>query len=705
MAKFALLIGVSEYESGLETLPGSVLDVDALWEVLVHPEMGGFVKTDVIILKNPQNQEMADRIDDLFANRSRDDLLLLYFSGHGVRDERGQLYLANSNTRKYHNGKLKDTTAVSANLLQNKFNDSKSQHQVIILDCCFSGAIVQGMMMKDDGVVDVNAYLGGKGRAILTSSTATQYSLGPNKTEETGLSVYTHYLIEGIKTGAADTDNDGYIGVDELHDYAARCVKEKTSGMTPKFYPVEEGYKIRLAKSPLAKSRKDDPVLQYREEVYRKVEQGLGKLSIPATKMLINKGNEWGLSAEIAKKIFIEILQFYRDYERKLWEYEQTFTEAVEEGEIQYEEGKIQYLSPIIEADWHEYRQYLKLKDLDIAKIEARILLPLQSGYQTLQQPKVESVSAQNSDQVPQNDPQLVITLSGKICIKSSSDSIFGPENDPIIYQTAINQSNPKEKIIVVSDRGKAYPIFIKQIPSAEIHRISLLDLLPETVKRDADKVIGKFFFPESTADYDLLLITKNGRLKRLLLSELINLTSRGLSLIKFKDQDEDSVQHLSLIHSSDNLVLVTTSGRLLRFPLTKESIFPTGRNSQGNPAIRLRFGESLVNCLPVKPTDNLLLLTQLGYGKSFPVESLRLGVLGDIGTTAIQFSNKTDQLVAMLPFLSQQRLLLLTNHNRQLSLSSEEFKVWSKDGVGDRLIELETDELIDLAVLNMSSN
>ena len=93
-----------------------------------------------------------------------------------------------------------------------------------------------------------------------------------------------------------------------------------------------------------------------------------------------------------------------------------------------------------------------------------------------------------------------------------------------------------------------------------------------------------------------------------------------------------------------------------------------------------MRFGESLVNCLPVKPTDNLLLLTQLGYGKSFPVESLRLGVLGDIGTTAIQFSNKTDQLVAMLPFLSQQRLLLLTNHNRQLSLSSEEFKVWSKD-------------------------
>jgi hypothetical protein len=521
MAKVALLIGVSEYQPGLNSLPGSVLDVDALREVLVHPEMGGFAETDVFTLKDPQRQEMEDQIYRLFANRSRDDLLLFYFSGHGVRDDRGQLYLANCNTRK-DNGQLVDSTAVAATYLQTKINSSKSQRQVIILDCCFSGAIAQGMTIKDDGVVDVNAYLGGKGRAILTSSTATEYSFGSDSSEETGLSVYTRYLIEGIKTGAADTDDDGYIGVDELHEYAARCVKEAAPTMTPKFYPMEEGYKIILAKSP-----KDDPILKYRKEVHRKVEQGKGKLSSFTERMLINKQNEWGISAEVAKQIRDEVLQPYREYERKLAEYEQALRESVTAGEIQYP------LSPGIEADLQEYRQHLKLKDSDIAKIEASILLPLQSGYQTLQQPNVESVSAQNSDQVPQNDPQLVITLSGKICIKSSSYSIFGTENDPIIYQTAINQSNPQEKIIVVSDRGKAYPIFINEIPSAEIHRVSLLDLLSKTAQRDAVKILGQFFIPESTADYDLLLITKNGQLKRLLLSELIKLTGRGLSLIR----------------------------------------------------------------------------------------------------------------------------------------------------------------------------
>jgi formylglycine-generating enzyme required for sulfatase activity len=379
MAKVALLIGVSEYQPGLNPLPGSVLDVDALREVLVHSEMGGFAETNVIVLKNPQRQEMEDRIYHLFANRSKDDLLLFYFSGHGVRDDRGQLYLANCNTRK-DSGQLVDSTAVAATYLQNKINSSKSQRQVIILDCCFSGAIAQGMTIKDDGVVDVNAYLGGKGRAILTSSTATEYSFGSDTTEETGLSVYTRYLIEGIKTGAADTDNDGYIGVDELHEYAARCVKEAAPAMTPKFYPMEEGYKIILAKSP-----KDDPVLKYRKEVHRKVEQGKGKLSSFAERFLVNKQNEWGISAEIAKQIRDEVLQPYREYERKLAEYELALRDSVTAGEIQYP------LSPSIEEDLQEYRQHLKLKETDIIAIENKILLPLKIQYEKSLEPEEDS--------------------------------------------------------------------------------------------------------------------------------------------------------------------------------------------------------------------------------------------------------------------------------------------------------------------------
>ncbi len=297
--------------------------------------------------------------------------------------------------------------------------------------------------------------------------------------------------------------------------------------------------------------------------------------------------------------------------------------------------------------------------------------------------------------QVPLDDAQLTVTVSGEVCWETPTHQAPTPNDDPVIYREPIQQ---REQLVVVSDRGKAYPVNVKEIPSVEITRIPLLELLPKSAQRDADKIAGQFFLPEALGYQDLLLMTQSGRLKRLTLNEFDELGNRGLSLIKFKD--EDKLQFIQFIQSTEDLVLATSSGRLLRFSLKEENIPPMGRNAQGNPAVRLRVGESLVGCVSVQPSETVLLLTQFGFGKAFAVESLRVGRLGDIGTTAIQFSQKTDQLVAMLPAINSPDLLLLTNHNRQLLLSSQEFTPWTKDGVGDRVIELEDGEMIERVLL-----
>ncbi|MBW4466539.1 MAG: caspase family protein [Pegethrix bostrychoides GSE-TBD4-15B] len=80
MVKRALLVGVSDYEPGLEALPAAVHDVIAMQQVLTHPEIGGFELDDVVLLQNPERQQMEDAIYHLFANCQRSDLLLLYFS-------------------------------------------------------------------------------------------------------------------------------------------------------------------------------------------------------------------------------------------------------------------------------------------------------------------------------------------------------------------------------------------------------------------------------------------------------------------------------------------------------------------------------------------------------------------------------------------------------------------------------------------------
>ncbi len=241
MKRLALLVGTSEYPEceKLAPLHGSLLDVDAMQRVLVAN--GEFATEDVVVLKNASRQAIEDAIYNLFnaSDRKKDDLVLFYFSGHGIVDEANKLFLGTPSTRKEGNKIVKPTT-VAAAYLQDAMNESKSQHQVLIFNCCFSGAFAQGMTVMDDGSVNLKNQLGGKGRAILTSSSSTQFSFQPDGE----MSIYTRYLVEGIETGAADRDGDSKISIDELHEYAALKVSQESPNMTPAFYPVEQGGKI-----------------------------------------------------------------------------------------------------------------------------------------------------------------------------------------------------------------------------------------------------------------------------------------------------------------------------------------------------------------------------------------------------------------------------------------------------------------------------
>jgi formylglycine-generating enzyme required for sulfatase activity len=354
MAKVALLIGVSDYEPGLEPLPSAIRDIEAMQQVLANPEMGDFAIADITVLPNPDRQTMETAIYRLFANRQKDDLVLLYFSGHGVLDDSHEFYFSSRSTQK-EQGRLVPTTAVVARSVQSWMEQSRSQRQVIILDSCFSGAFARGVTAKDSGSVNLEQFLGGKGRAILTASTSTQYALTQ---EGLDLSVYTHYLVEGIRTGGADLDNDGFIAVEELHTYASSKVREAAPAMTPEFYPVKEGFKIILAKSP-----KDDPQLKYRKEVERRANQG--KFTVPARRLLNSLRYQLNLSLKVATAIESEVLQPYREHQRKLQEYEQTLIETLEAENP---------LSQRTLNDLKDYQQHLALLDEDVAPIAAKLL-------------------------------------------------------------------------------------------------------------------------------------------------------------------------------------------------------------------------------------------------------------------------------------------------------------------------------------------
>ncbi|MBD2559241.1 MULTISPECIES: caspase family protein [Nostoc] len=400
MAKVALLIGVSEYEPSLTPLPAAAKDVEAIQRVLLHPEIGGF--DDVTLLINPPQHQMAVAIETLFDGRQRDDLVLLFFSGHSIKDESGKLYFAARNTRKTDKGVTVKATTVPANFVHEVMSNSRSKREVVILDCCFSGAFAEGMAAKDDGFVDIRNQLGGEGRAVLTSSTSIQYSF---EQQGADTSTYTRYIVEGLETGAADKNEDGWISVDELHEYATKAVQEATSAMKPEIYVAKEGFKIRLAKAPIG-----DQKLKYRKEV--ELFASRGAISDIGRSTLDLKQQSLGLLPEEATGIEVEVLKPYQEYQKRLQKYEQVLV------------AEIQKQYPFSYDTYNElkvFQKALELKDKDIEPILARVAPQPGQVWSKI----LKTIEKQNYSTRGQVKPDLVMNASEVKKLQLSTVPLF----------------------------------------------------------------------------------------------------------------------------------------------------------------------------------------------------------------------------------------------------------------------------------------
>jgi hypothetical protein len=257
-SKFALVIANTEYtDPGLAQLTAPGQDAKELVRVLDSPDLCGF--TDVVILVNENSLKVSETIDYFFANRRADDLLMMYFSGHGVRDEFGALYLAVKNTNR---DRLR-STAIKADFVREAMDQSRSKRQILILDCCNSGAFAQGTKGEVGGSIGTaKAFEGtGYGRIVLTASDSTQFAWEGDKVVGEGItnSLFTHFLVKGLE-GEADQNWDGKITIDDLYDYAYDQVVRLTPKQTPGKWSYKQQGEIFLRENLQPKHVKPAPL-------------------------------------------------------------------------------------------------------------------------------------------------------------------------------------------------------------------------------------------------------------------------------------------------------------------------------------------------------------------------------------------------------------------------------------------------------------
>jgi hypothetical protein len=151
---------------------------------------------------------------------------------------------------------LLKATSIPSSFIADEMDSCRSKRQILVLDCCHSGAFGRGTKGEQKAVTETTFEGSGFGRVVLTASDSTQYAFeGDQVIKQTDLSLFTHFLLEGLKTGEADVNNDGIISLDEWYDYTYTKVIAETPRQVPHKWSYNQQGDLIIARNPYVKKR------------------------------------------------------------------------------------------------------------------------------------------------------------------------------------------------------------------------------------------------------------------------------------------------------------------------------------------------------------------------------------------------------------------------------------------------------------------
>jgi hypothetical protein len=260
VARHALLIGVSEFaDQRLNRLNAPTNDVIALRRILQDAARGKFDGVEMSI--NEDFLAVRDRLAKLYQDRAPDDLLLLYYSGHGILD-RGRLFLATAGS----NLDAPRARSLAAGDVRDFMHDCRAERQIVVLDCCHSGAFAERAKAGGPApAVTPDTFVGGEaGTYVLTASDAMQLAWDGDELRSgdgSGTSRFTAWLVDGLEGGEAAPDDD-QISMDALYRYLFRRARSEGAPSTPqRFVHGGVGDPV-ISQNPLAGSGHVAPALK-----------------------------------------------------------------------------------------------------------------------------------------------------------------------------------------------------------------------------------------------------------------------------------------------------------------------------------------------------------------------------------------------------------------------------------------------------------
>jgi len=247
--------------------------------------------------------------------------------------------------------------------------------------------------------------------------------------------------------------------------------------------------------------------------------------------------------------------------------------------------------------------------------------------------------------------------------------------------------------LLVFTTKGRVYWLKIYEIPDAGTtgkgkHISSLCNL-------QADEAV-KTFLPvkEFVAGRFIVMVTKEGVIKKCELTEFDNPMSRGIIAVSLDDGDELLGARLT---SGDNYIFLGThEGKAIRFH--ESDVRAMGRPARGVRAMDLSEGDYIIGAEVVEKEGLILSISENGYGKRTELEEYRLTARGGKGVINMKVTPRIGKVVAILSVKEDTDLMIITRDGKIIRLESSEIRQAGRSTQGVRLVRMEEGDQVAAA-------
>lgn len=249
------------------------------------------------------------------------------------------------------------------------------------------------------------------------------------------------------------------------------------------------------------------------------------------------------------------------------------------------------------------------------------------------------------------------------------------------------------DDLLFFTDMGKVYKMKGYEVPEASRTAkgtpvINFLNL------NSGEKVSAVIPVKEFSQDNYLVMITRNGTIKKTPMSEFDSIRKNGLIAINLKDGDK--LISVSQSNGDENIYVITKLGKAIAF--NENDVRSMGRNAAGVRAINLDYGDEVVSMeLDIDGTREMLVVSENGFGKRTSLDEYRLQTRGGKGIATYDKSkfSKTGTLVGGMLVRDENEVMLINSNGVIIRIRAEEISKSGRTTQGVKIMKVEEDSHI----------